>query len=431
MRQERYHETETFLTAIRDQYAGTGVLDMAAIEEGLLCALMSDGSKILEAFFDQHVPACAQQRKDGERHYRKRHLQVHSVLGKFSLRRDYFYDGKQGRAPLDDLLGLKDGITPGLQRLMSRAGAMSGSFELASDDLKAYSHLDVSGRSIQRMAAVIGPKMHSWLQNRDPTKPEPTPEVMYVSYDGTQVPTTKSETQGRKGKQPDGTSKGREVKLGCVFTQLRTVAGELPDRDPDSTTYIASFDESVDFGGIIRQEARLRGMAYVKKVVVLGDGAAWIWELARVNFRNAIWILDLYHAFEHVNDMAKLIYPNESADTGHAKKWRKWLKADKIDRFIKEVAKLADANPDKKDEIISALNYFINNRDRMLYGTFRKAGYFVGSGVIEAGCKTVVGKRAKQSGMFWHIAGAHNVLATRCAILGNLFDLYWKQQKAA
>jgi len=254
---------------------------------------------------------------------------------------------------------------------------------------------------------------------------------MYVSYDGTQVPTTKSETQGRKGKQPDGSSKGREVKLGCVFTQLRTIEGELPDRDPDSTTYVVSFDESVDFGGIIRKEAVLRGMAYAKKVVVLGDGAPWIWEVARVNFPDAVCILDLYHAFEHVNDIAALVFPKESADTGHAKKWRKWLKADKIDRFIKDVTELANANPDNRDEILKALNYFVKNRDRMLYATFRKAGYFVGSGVVEAGCKTVVGKRAKQSGMFWHIDGAQNVLATRCAVLGNLFDDYWAKKKAA
>jgi hypothetical protein len=404
---------------------------MAAIEEGLLCALMRDGCKILESFFQQHVPQCALERKEGERHYRKRHLRVHSVLGKFSMWRDYFYDGKQGRAPLDDHLGLKDGITPGLQRLMSRAGAMSGSFDLASDDLKAYSRLDVPGRSIQRMAAVIGPDVHAWMQNRQPAKPDPVPDVMYVSYDGTQVPTTKSETQGRKGKQPDGSSKGREVKLGCVFTQLRVVEGQPPDRDPNSTTYVVSFDESVDFGAIIRQEAKLRGMAYARKVVVLGDGAPWIWEVARVNFPGAIWILDLYHAFEHVNDMAALIYPSESADSGHAKRWRKWLKADKVDRLIKDVSKIADAKPEKKVEILKAINYFITNRDRMLYATFRKAGYFIGSGVVEAGCKTVIGKRAKQSGMFWHVCGAQNVLSTRCAVLGHIFDDYWKQRMVA
>lgn len=404
---------------------------MSAIEEGLLRALMRDGCQILEAFFKQHVPDCAHQRREGERHYQQRHIRVHSVLGKFSLWRDYFYDGKEGRAPLDEQLGLKDGNTPGLQKLMSRAGAMSGSFEQGSDDLKVYSHLEVPGRSIQRMASVIGPDIQSWLQKRTPTIPEHTPDVMYVSYDGTGVPTTKSETKGRKGKQPDGSSKGREVKLGCVFTQLRTVKGEPPTRDPDSTTYAASFDESVDFGGIMRREAFLRGMAHAGKVVVLGDGAPWIWEVARVNFPDAVCILDMYHAFEHVNDLAALIYPDESADKGHARRWRKWLKAGKINHFIKTVTDLSATAGNKKGEILKALGYFEKNRERMRYASFRKKGYFVGSGVVEAGCKTVVGKRAKQSGMFWHVEGAQNVLSTRCAVLGRLFDDYWEHRNAA
>ncbi len=372
---------------------------MAAVEEGLLAALMRDGCQLLEAFFKQHIPACAQQRRPGERHYQQRQLQVHSVLGTFSLWRDYFYDGQHGRAPLDEHLGLQDSFTPGLQRLMSRAGAMSGSFEQASADLQAYARLQVSGRSIQRMAAVVGPKVQAWLGQRAPAVPEPPPKVMYISYDGTGVPTTPSETVNRKGKQPDGSAKSREVKLGCVFTQLRTVQGEPPERDPDSTTYVASFDEAVDFGGLIRQEATIRGLAYAQNVVVLGDGAPWIWEVARVNFPTAVEILDLYHAFEHVNDLAALIYPNEPPKRGHAKTWRHWLKAGKIDQFIKTVAKLAAACGKRRKEVLHALAYFQKNRDRMRYATFRKSGYFVGSGV-------------------------QNVLATRCAVLGNLFDAF-------
>ena len=125
-----------------------------------------------------------------------------------------------------------------LQRLMSSAGAMNGSFELASDDLKAYSRLDVPGRSIQRMAAVIGPDVQCWLQNRQATipapapAPAPAPDVMYVSYDGTGVPTTKSETQNRKGKQPDGTAKGREVKRGCVFYSTTHAQGTAATARP-------------------------------------------------------------------------------------------------------------------------------------------------------------------------------------------------------
>ena len=164
---------------------------------------------------------------------------------------------------------------------------------------------------------------------------------------------------------------------------------------------------------------------------VLGDGAPWIWEVARVNFPNAVCILDLYHAYEHVNDLAALIYPGESAGKGHARRWRKWLKAGKVGHFIKVVTELADAEEKKKEDILKAIRYFTKNRKRMRYASFREKGYFVGSGVVEAGCKTVIGKRAKQSGMFWHVDGAQNVLSTRCAVLGRLFDDYWEHRNAA
>ena len=246
---------------IEDQYTASGALDMRAIEEGLLAALMKDGCQLLERFFKEHIPACSEDRKSGERHYRNRPIEVHCVLGKFLLRRDYFYNGKTGRAPLDDLLGLRDGYTPGIQRLMSRAGSMSPSFERAGEDLKDYARLNVPGRSIQRMTSAIGPEVQTWLADRPPEVPKQRPAVMYISYDGTGVPMTKSETSGRKGKQPDGSARTREVKLGCVFTQLRREHGKLPERDPDSTTHIASFDESIDFGAMIKNEAVLRGMA--------------------------------------------------------------------------------------------------------------------------------------------------------------------------
>lgn len=417
------------MSVIEAQYAAQGHLDMGAVEEGLMTALMKDGCQRLERFFKEHVPSCAGDRRAGERHYRDRLIAVHSVLGKFQLWRDYFYDGKNGRAPLDELLGLRDGDTPGLQRLMARAGSMSPSFERASEDLKIYARLEVPGRSIQRRAAVIGPEVQTWLGERPPEKLKQPPAVLYVSYDATGVPMTKSETKDRKGKQPDGSAKTREVKLGCVFTQIRRENGRPPERDPDSTTHIASFDESVDFGALIQQEAVLRGMAHAKKVVVLGDGAVWIWEVARVYFPGAIQILDLYHAFEHVTGLAQLLYPSEKDAKRKAELWKKWLKNDKVDHLIR-MALASASGKENREEVLKAIQYFQTNRNRMLYASFKKHGYFVGSGVIEAGCKTVVGQRTKQSGMFWHVVGAQNVLSVRCAVLGRLYDNFWKHKHA-
>ena len=417
------------MSVIEAQYAANGSLDMGAVEEGLMTALMKDGCQRLERFFKEHVPICAGEQKDGERHYRNRLIQVHSVLGKFRLWRDYFYDGQNGRAPLDEWLGLRDGYTPGIQRLMARAGSMSPSFERAGEDLKIYARLEIPGRSIQRMMAAIGPEVQTWLTERPAEIPKQSPAVLYVSYDGTGVPMTRSETKGRKGKQPDGFAKTREAKLGCVFTQIRRKNGQPPERDPDSTTHVASFDESVNFGGLIQQEAILRGMAYAKKVVVLGDGAVWIWEVARIYFPGAIQILDLYHAFEHVTELAQLLYPSEKDAKRKAELWRKWLKNDKVDQLIRVATTAASARKNPA-EVLKAIQYFQTNRDRMLYASFKKYGYFVGSGVIEAGCKTVVGQRTKQSGMFWHVVGAQNVLSVRCAVFGRLYDNFWAYKYA-
>ena len=75
------------------------------------------------------------------------------------------------------------------------------------------------------------------------------------------------------------------------------------------------------------------------------------------------------------------------------------------------------------------MEYFRSNAERMMYASFRKEGYFIGSGVVEAGCKTVVGKRTKQSGMFWNVDGAQNVLNIRCSILSDTYDQYWKYRR--
>ena len=74
------------------------------------------------------------------------------------------------------------------------------------------------------------------------------------------------------------------------------------------------------------------------------------------------------------------------------------------------------------------LGYFVHNLERMQYGTFRRQGFFIGSGVIEAGCKTVIGSRCKQSGMFWGEPGAQNMLALRCIHSSRRLQDFWKHR---
>jgi hypothetical protein len=253
-------------------------------------------------------------------------------------------------------------------------------------------------------------------------------EVFYVSVDGTGVPMLAEELEERAGKQEDGSAKTREAKLGCVFTQQSTDEEGRPLRDPDSTTYVSSFAQAKDFGPLIRAEALRRGMALATVVVLLGDGAAWIWELARTCFSFAVQIVDFFHACEHLTTLSEVLFGKGTDQAQeYQDRWRAYLEVDQVGALIAEAQVLMSQRSTDLKETLKAIGYFENNQTRMLYGTFRAQGYFIGSGVVEAGCKTVIGQRVKQSGMLWSENGAGNVLSIRCDVMNRDFDGFWNQ----
>jgi hypothetical protein len=107
------------------------------------------------------------------------------------------------------------------------------------------------------------------------------------------------------------------------------------------------------------------------------------------------------------------------------RRWAKRLLKDKVQSLIKEVRQQCAGQP-QSAAVEQALGYFVRNVSRMQYGTFRAAGCFIGSGVVEAGCKTVIGGRGKQSGMFWSESGAENILALRCIHSSRRLEDFWK-----
>ena len=111
-------------------------------------------------------------------------------------------------------------------------------------------------------------------------------------------------------------------------------------------------------------------------------------------------------------------------------RWTKLLLKDGVHKIIAQARAEASGKPCQA-AVEKELHYFDHNAGRMLYGTYRKEGYFIGSGVIEAGCKTVIGARCKQSGMFWSRPGAGNILALRCLKSGNTWETFWKTRANA
>lgn len=411
--------------------AQTGIPSLLWLEDGLRKALRADGRVLLESFLAQEAfrPE-GDGTRAGERCYAGRAATCQSVFGPLTLRRNYYRHAQSGRSrfPLDEALGLVENCTPALARMMCRAGSLEP-FEAASQSLEYYAGVKVEGRGIQRLINVVGPDLEQWVRQRPVPSPAPAAPVFYVEGDGTGVPMRKGETQGRRGRQPDGTSRGREVKLGCVFTQHGVDEQGFPLRDPDTTSYVTSFAGAREFGAILRTEAQQRGIAGAARTVFLGDGAAWVWNVARINFPSAITILDLYHATEHLNTLTEALYGKDSAPAKtRAAAWLTLLKEEQ--EGVSTVLGLAEADLPthraRRKLAKKEIAYFRRNRPRMRYAYFRTQGLFIGSGVVEAGCKTVVGHRVKQSGMFWKVSGSHNVLTTRCAILSRRFEPYWQ-----
>ncbi|MDP6525696.1 MAG: hypothetical protein QGH15_15880, partial [Kiritimatiellia bacterium] len=208
-----------------------------------------------------------------------------------------------------------------------------------------------------------------------------------------------------------------------VFTE-HPQEGSPPSRDPASTTYVATMQSSHEFGPMLRAEAIRRNIGGAKEMVFISDGAHYFKEIARVYFPQATWILDFYHAAEHLHEVVGVLYdPATKKAQKLAKQWTRWLLNDKVDRFISRARELAA--PELMDDINKKLQYFENHREGMLYGTFTQKGFFIGSGVVEAGCKTLIGKRLKQSGMFWSEDGAENILSFRSAIFSRTYDNIW------
>ncbi len=285
---------------------------MAWIERMLRDASLRDTARLLEGFLNNEVPQILgePELKPDERFHSYQTRKVCTGVGSIQLRRAYYRGNHGGRYPMDEALGLHDQYTPAAVDLMCWAGAMDSSFELASETLARFAGLEIPGRQVQRVVHAFGQKAANWMHDRQSEERQTPVEVLNIQTDMTGIPARPEELQDIQGKQPDGTAKTRQIKVGCVFTQSRDAKGQ-PQRDPFSSTY------------------------------------------------------------------------------------------------------------------------FENHADRMKYRTFRRKGYFIGSGAIEGACRHIVAQRAKLSGMRWSCDGAENVMAFRCLIKSNLFDAYCASTRQA
>jgi len=349
-----------------------------------------------------------------------------TVLGPVTLTRAWYRCAQcgHGLAPRDGELGVAGAsMSPGLAA-MNDIAAAAGPFAGAARLLQELAGVRLAVKRVERAAEKSGAALAAAGRERArltaarrlaPLPPSPLPDKLYAAIDGTGVPVTSRETAGRQGKGEDGRARTREVKLGVFFTQDELDKDGYPVRDRDSASVIATFEPAATFSELVKAEGIRRGADHVRQFTVLGDGAAWIWGIATDKFPGATQVVDLFHAREHLHALAR------SLEFMLLDRHDEWLAArledldyGYIHGIEAAVRKYPVTDGSKKDEVERELGYFLNNAPRMRYHWFRERGLFVGSGVVEAGCKTVIGQRLKQSGMHWTTSGADSIITLRC-----------------
>ena len=193
-----------------------------------------------------------------------------------------------------------------------------------------------------------------------------------------------------------------------------------------------TIEKAAAFGCRIYSEAWRRGWSRARQKVILGDGAAWIWNLAHEYFPGAIEIVDLYHAREHLWELAAKLYPSdEKRRCGWARRLVDKLNAGRIEPLVAALRRFETDDEELTHQLTLEADYFERNAQRLRCRELRRQGLLVGSGVIEAGCRTVIASRLKRSGMFWSVRGANAIAALRCSRLSNRFDDYWENRARA
>ena len=358
-------------------------------------------------------------------------------LGPLTLERAYYQCAAcdRGWHPGDAARGL-DGrsVSPGLERMIGSVAAQV-SFGRGSEMLRELAGLHVPTTQVERVAKALGSAIAE--DERQVVAPEPArAPTVYLGLDGTGVPMRAAETAGRAGKQADGRAKTRESKLVTYWTAEQRNAAGRPERDPGSVRYSAAIESAASrdtdpevppFGQRLRRMAERCSYADAPQRVVLGDGAAWIWKLTSSECPGAIQIVDLWHAKEKLWECGQALW-------GAGPRTEEWARArcDDLEegRFAELLATLRP-HVEECEAFRLGLGYFETNRERMRYDEFRAEGLCVGSGVVEAGCKTVVGARCKRSGMRWTVDGVNAILALRSCVISGRYEDYWERRAEA
>lgn len=299
--------------------------------------------------------------------------------------------------------------------------AATQSFDQAAEALAEDWDVEWDGKQVQRWAQELGrealrrqeAELVEMREGRPPSGPANDPQLLVVEMDGGRV-------QGRE-KDPDSGSRWREDKVATVVSYL---PGDGKNREPVplTSTSVATMRDSKAFGELLRLECEKRGVRQAKRVVVIGDGAAWIDSIHQEHLGRHVRIVDYYHACEHLHEAAKAALPDqEAARERLAEKMTSLLWRGRVNDVIGVLEGLArQAGPPQESDgadhprrvLHQNVGYFRKHKDHMQYAAYHRRGWPIGSGAVESGVKQF-NKRVKGTEQFWHIHGVEPILALR------------------
>jgi hypothetical protein len=331
-------------------------------------------------------------------------------------------DCGQWHYALDEALGLRpNAMSAEVERLAAQVG-VNLPFAQASQLFEELTLIPVSDQSMDKATQAYGQAVQQVEheqrdQARAGQRATEVPLRLYGSIDGGRV-----RTRAPKGEEQPW----REVKIGAWY-QARGV----PPVDPDDEwsiqahdiSYYADICPAADFGELVWSTGVARGAENAAELILIGDGAQWIWDQVDLHFPDAIQIIDWFHACEYLMPVAKQAFEEDARQHQWLQTTRDALWKGDLDTVI--AACQAHIQPDlsaRDDAAQQAVTYYTNNQHRMDYASYRKQGYQIGSGTIESAVKQIASQRLKVSGARWHVQSARCVAKARAAYLSNQWD---------
>ena len=411
-------------------------LDLEALETAAKrCALQLAGQAIETHLNQDHSDYSGPQQVcecgGPARYAGRRPKSFQSVLGPLRLERAYYYCAacESGFFPRDRALRLEPGsLSPGVARMIALVGAMV-SFREGHQLLQELAGVSVNPKRVERSAEALGAAVaQDEKQHAEPLASSPPAPTLYLSLDGTGIPMRPAELSGRAGKQPDGSAKTREVKLCVIWSAEGRDEQGRPKRDDGSVSYTAALESAAspdtapqrsEFSERVLREIQRRQFFEAPRTAVIADLAPWIWNTTQELSPRSIAIADRFHVKERLSEIGKALY---GAGSQQAKQWTA-RRYDELDtgRFT-ELLRAVGRHTERCDEARKGAAYLEAHRAKMRYPHFENQALCTSSGVIEAGCKNVIGTRLKRGGMHWTEAGANAIIALRCSILSARFE---------